>query len=120
MDKQRFLIMMRSSPYGSHQARAAIDVALRAAAFDQAGSVVLIDDGVLQLVPAQDSKAAGLKSIPDMLSAMTLYEVEDLFAHTPSIEQHLQADNALPDDVKVIDDVSLKTLVAAADQVMVF
>lgn len=120
MAVQRFLILARTSPYGSQQARAAIDVALTAAAFEQKVTVVFLDAGVLQLQPDQDTRANGLKNVGNMLPALKLYDVEAVYAHTPSVREYGMNIQALQPDVGPIDDDSLQDLLAAANQVMVF
>ena len=56
------LLLIRHSPYGSSLARASIDVALAAAAFDQAVSLLFVGDGVLQLLPEQRTEQQGVQN----------------------------------------------------------
>lgn len=87
MIKKRFLIHCRHAPYGSGLARAAIDVALATSVFDQALSVLFSGDGVLQLLPEQQTDAIGEKNIEKMLQAFTLYDINDLFVDEYSLQQ---------------------------------
>ena len=118
MTKQQFLILVRATPYGSHLPRAAIDVALTAAAFEQKVAFVFIDEGVLQLANDQETGQAGMKNIGNMLPALRLYDVETVYVHAQSAQRFNVA--GLPEEFQLIDDASLTSLVKAADQVMVF
>lgn len=120
MAAQHLLILMRSSPYGSHQPRAGLDVALTAAAFAVKVSVVFLDDGVLQLIDKQDTRASGMKEIGKMIPALTLYEVESVYALDESIQTFGIQTTALAADIQVIDNNVLRSLVGTANQVMVF
>lgn len=75
----RFLIVIRRSPYGSSLAKASIDLALAAAAFDQPVDLLFMGDGVLQLCPGQDSSALGVKNIGKQLAAMSLYDIDRIY-----------------------------------------
>ena len=115
---QPLVILSRSAPYGNHQPRAALDVALTAAAFEQKVTVVFIEDGVLQLVKAQgDSRQ---KNISRLVRALKVYEVERLFYHKESLLKLGLSHEMLLDEADAIDDESLKTLVTGAGNVLVF
>lgn len=120
MKEQSFLILVRATPYGNHIARAAIDMALTAAAFEQKVTFVFLDAGVLQLVPEQDTGEKGLKNVGKMIAALKLYEVESVYAHAASIQQYGLDSGQLPEDILSLDDEGLRKAVAEAGQVMVF
>ena len=69
-------MVVRHSPYGSSLARASLDVALAAAAFEQPVKLLFMGDGVLQLLPEQDSRAIGQKNIGRLLSSLPLYDID--------------------------------------------
>jgi tRNA 2-thiouridine synthesizing protein C len=56
------LIVLRHSPYGSSLAKASLDVAFAHAAFEQSVDLLFLGDGVLQLLPEQDSQLLGMKN----------------------------------------------------------
>jgi tRNA 2-thiouridine synthesizing protein C len=78
-DRPRLLVVIRHTPYGSGLARASLDAALAAAAFDQPIQVLFMGDGVLQLVPGQDSSAIGLRNIARLLGSFPLYDIEHVY-----------------------------------------
>ena len=116
---QSWVILFRTTPYGNHLSRAAIDVALTAAAFEQRVSCVFMDDGVLQLLEGQDTDSGGQKNIGRMIPALELYDVEAVYHHAASARQYGLTADQLPAS-EAIDDAALKALVRQADQVMVF
>jgi tRNA 2-thiouridine synthesizing protein C len=117
---QSYLIIARSSPYGSHNPKAALDMALTAAAFEQEVSVVFLDDGVLQLLPNQDAESSGLKNMSKMISALKIYEVKHVYIHSSSAEKSGLDLSQAPDEIEAITDESLQELVTNSDHVMVF
>jgi tRNA 2-thiouridine synthesizing protein C len=117
---QSYLILTRSSPYGSHKPKAALDMALTAAAFEQEVSVVFLDDGVLQLLPNQDTESSNLKNISKLISALKIYEVKHVYIHISSAEKTAYDLSETPVDVETITDESLQELVNSSDHVMVF
>ena len=74
VEPKQLLVVVRHSPYGSSLARASLDVALAAAAFEQPVKLLFMGDGVLQLLPGQDSQAIGQKNIGRLLLVWTKYE----------------------------------------------
>ena len=70
---------MRHSPYGSSLAKAAVDVALATAAFEQAVDLLFVGDGVLQLMSNQDSHSVGKKNIGRQLASLPLYDINRVF-----------------------------------------
>ena len=78
-DRPRLLVVIRHTPYGSSIARASLDAALAAAAFDQPIQVLFLGDGVLQLVPGQDSSAIGVRNIGRLLGSFPLYDIEHVY-----------------------------------------
>jgi len=117
---QSYLILARSSPYGSNMPKAALDIALTAAAFEQEVAVVFLDNGVLQLLPNQDTKSSGLKNGSKMISALKIYEVQHVYIHLPSAEKSGLNLSEVPDVIEPITDELLQDLVSKSDHVMVF
>jgi len=117
---QSYLIIARSSPYGSQQARAALDIALTAAAFEQTVSIVFMDAGLMQLLKGQQADAADMKNIGKIITALKLYEVNRILVHQESVDKHNLDPAEFVEAVEVVTGDEIKGLIAAADQVMVF
>jgi tRNA 2-thiouridine synthesizing protein C len=119
-NSQSYLILSCSSPYGGSQARAALDVALTAAAFEQDVKIVFMDEGVLQLLTDQDTETSGLKSVGKMIPALSLYAVNKVYVHKETLGIMGLNPDRLMNGVELIDNAELGNLMASSDQVMVF
>ena len=117
---QSYPIIARCSPYGSQQARAALDIALTAAAFEQPISVVFMDAGVLQLLKDQQADAGEMKNIGKIITALKLYEVENIVVHQEAVDKYDLDPTEFVEAVEVVTSADIKSLIAGADQVMVF
>ncbi len=95
---QRFLFIMRKAPHQGTQLQEILDVILTTAAFDQAVSLLFLDDGVFQLKQQQQPVASGLKDTLAIIHALELYGVNDYYVEVESlIERGLHiTDLALP------------------------
>lgn len=120
MIKKSFLIVCRRAPYGESFAREALDVAMAAAAFDQAVAMLFLGDGVLQLIAAQHSEVIGQKAHDKQLSALPLYDVDTLYVDAEALQaRQLQpSDLVLP--VQLLDAAAIAALFATRAVVMGF
>ena len=118
--RKSVLVVSRHSPYGSGLARSALDHVLASAAFDQPVSLLFMGDGVLQLLPDQDSQRIGSKSMAKQLSALPLYEVDTLYADSAAA-QRLGVDlSAAPAPVQAVTETDIRELLAGHDHVLGF
>ncbi len=92
------LISTRHAPYGNSLARDALDVALTYAAFDQAVSLLFLDDGVLQLLPQQAPDALAQKNIAKILQSLALYDIDKVYVDEEAMQRRgiNPAHSALP------------------------
>lgn len=98
---KHYLFVMRDAPHQGVRLQELLDVLLITAAFDQAVSLLFLDDGVFQLKQHQQPILAGLKDTLAILGALELYEVKALVVESESLEKcSLQAaDLAIPVNV---------------------
>lgn len=87
-DPKRVLLMIRHSPYGSGLARASLDVALAAAAFEQPVSLLFMGEGVLQLLPDQDSTQIGRKNLSRALTSLPLYDIDSVYVDRAAADRY--------------------------------
>lgn len=115
MTSKQFLIICRRAPYGDSYAREALDVAMAAAAFDQRIAMLFLGDGVAQLFTCQDSAALAQKSLEKQLSALPLYDVNELYVDEEALaERGVDAtDLSLP--AQPLDRNAIAALIARAD-----
>mgnify|MGYP001813268574 CR=1 FL=1 len=110
--KKDLLVLVRHSPYGSSLGRAALDTALAAAAFDQTIHLLFLGDGVLQLLPEQDTTAIGLRNIARLLGSLPLYDIESVFVDEASAQRYGLDLQLLPLPTSAIDSAAIRKLMA--------
>ncbi len=79
MSQKKFLFVNRKAPYGTVYALESLEVVLISAAFEQDVSVAFLDDGVYQLLKAQDGRALGMKNFAATFRALGDYGVTRLY-----------------------------------------
>ncbi len=114
------LVVSRHSPYGSGLARAALDTALAAAAFDHTPSLLFAGDGVLQLLPAQDSSAIGQRNQARVLDSLPLYDIERLFVDEAALASYQLAPSDLTVNVQVLNDSEIRQLLLNHRRILSF
>ena len=90
------LVIIRRPPYSSSLARASLEVALAAAAFDQKVDLLFLGDGVLQLLPGQDSKALGRKNQERTLASLPLYDIDQVYVDADAAARYRIDPQAAP------------------------
>lgn len=83
---KKILYILRKPPYQGVLAQETLDVVFTLAAFDQFVNLLFLDDAVFQLKMGQHP-AAGLKNIASMLQALPLYDVNQVFVESESLEE---------------------------------
>ena len=113
-----YLFLLRQSPYGSTLAREALDMALATAAFDQKVQLVFLNDGVYQLIENQQAEIKQRKNISKTLDALSLYEIDEIYADTSSIKDRGLETSQLANGIQTINSQQISTLIEQADAVM--
>ncbi|MCI0654859.1 MAG: sulfurtransferase complex subunit TusC [Methylococcaceae bacterium] len=83
----RFLFVFARPPHASLHVWEMLDLALTAAAFDQAVSVLLIDDGVYSLKSGQDPRQLDCKDVIPIFESLAWYEVEHIYVEVESLRE---------------------------------
>ncbi len=78
---------MRTAPYNGIKLQEKLDVILTSAAFDQAVSLLFLDDGVFQLKKAQNPEKQGLKDTAAIFNALEIYDVNQLYIEVESLQE---------------------------------
>ena len=113
-----YLFLMRQSPYGGTLARESLDMALATAAFDQNVQLIFMGDGVYQLIKEQQSEIKHRKNMSKTLSALSLYDINEIYADENSVNIRGLKPNELFSDTKFISSETIKKLLQQADKVM--
>jgi tRNA 2-thiouridine synthesizing protein C len=108
--RKRFLFVLRQAPVGGFQASEFLDMVMTAAAFDQAVSLLFLDDGVLQLLRGQGPDALGRGSVAAIFPALDLYDVEALWVERESLVERGVGEDAMVVPVKLIARASVADL----------
>ncbi|HEY7885436.1 MAG TPA: sulfurtransferase complex subunit TusC [Cellvibrionaceae bacterium] len=118
---KQILCISRQAPYAGNLAREALDAVLAAAIFDQTIGLLFMDDGVYQLLQGQNSEVLEQKNLGKMLSALELYGVENIYVHTPSLQNRgIMPEHLLLDDIQLLDDRLTQQLMAQQDHLLSF
>jgi len=118
MNKKRILILVRSPPYAGATSYETLEAVLVAGVFEQAVTVVFMDDGVFQLVRNQDTGELGVRNVGKGLRALDTYDVKELYVDGASLQQRglTAADLEVP--AKPVDAVHIGNLIRLNDVVL--
>ena len=113
----RWLFLLRHPPRTGLRAAETLDRLLTFAAFDQAVSLLFLDDGVYQLSAGQQD-AAGAPVLSDLLGALAFYGVETVWVESESLAERglALADLAIP--VAPLARSAIAALIATHDRVL--
>ncbi|OHV11904.1 sulfurtransferase complex subunit TusC [Kushneria phosphatilytica] len=87
MSEQRILIIVRHPPIGSSWVREALEAALVGAALGQSISLLFMGEGVLALLPDQQTGPLGQKGTGAMIDVLPLYDIEQIHVDQESLER---------------------------------
>jgi len=118
MMSKSLLIISRQAPWAGPNAREALDIALAGGAFDLPIGMLFLDDGVFQLVPAQQPADLQQKDLTANLQALPLFGVEALYAASRSLQERGLHGQPLNLPVETLDDAALTALLDRYDQVI--
>jgi tRNA 2-thiouridine synthesizing protein C len=114
------LIISSSAPYYSSAAQDAIEAALAASNVDLSVSFVFTDNGLFQLLEAQDGKALGKKSVAKQIKAMPLYDIGPIYyLETDLSSKHLEKD-AISTVATGIDALNFAKLCSSSSSILRF
>ena len=119
-DKKSLLVVIRRSPYGTSLARAAVDTALAAAAFEQPVKLLFMGDGILQLLPNQDSHRIGAKNLGRLLASLPLYDVETVYIDAEAATLYDVELTGLPVTIEALDGAGIHQLMTSCDHILGF
>ncbi|WP_167854867.1 sulfurtransferase complex subunit TusC [Mangrovimicrobium sediminis] len=116
--RKRQLLVLRHAPYHGAAARAAVDLALAMAAFEQDVELLFLGDGVLQLLKDQAADALGRKSLGRILSSLPLYDIERVYVDAAALARFAIAADALVLPVEPLAEAEIHALMNACDQLV--
>ena len=114
------LVICRQAPWSGLAAREALDLVLAGGAFDLPLGLLLLDDGVFQLLENQQAAAVQQKDLTANLQALPLFGVEALFVSSRSLQQRGLQERSLNLPAVVLDDAQIQQLFQRYDQMVTF
>tara|TARA_R110002072_G_scaffold121598_2_gene255495 strand:- start:3968 stop:4339 length:372 start_codon:yes stop_codon:yes gene_type:complete len=118
VEKKQILIVIRHSPYGSSLAKAAVDVALATAAFDQLVDLLFSGEGVLQLMPDQDSHVMNKQNIGRQLASLPLYDINHVYVDAQAAERYQLDTTRAPFNIELLAPQDMHRLMVAHDHLL--
>lgn len=116
----KFLYIFSQPPYSSPIVKAALDMALASAAFDQDVSLAFVGEGLLQLIQHQQPSGPHKKSQLGAINALPLYDISQVYYLQKDLAQlGLHAD-ALVKHASGLDQAGLQRLIAQSERVQSF
>ena len=85
---KKICIISSHSPYGTTHVRDGIETLLVSASYDLAASLLVLGEGVLQLIDQQNPDVLPQKNCAAMLQAAELYGVEAIYACQEDLDQY--------------------------------
>lgn len=117
MSKMKKIAIINSqSPFNTPTGRESLDLALIFGAFEQAVTVIFIEDGVYQLLDGQNPEAVDTKDYLSTMKAFDLYDIEQVVACREDIDS--RGVSKLSMDVEVLGNDQIGQLLDTFDHVI--
>ncbi len=118
--KKQLLFALRHAPYGNSLAKEALDAILATSVYDQALSIVFMDDGVFQLLNNQQADVIEAKNFINILAALPLYDITDLFVCEQSLISRGIKPHSIPDNIQRLHADDIQRLFHQQDHILSF
>ncbi len=106
------LFIQHRAPYANYNAQETLDALLVVAAFGQNPSVLFQGDGVWQLIEPQQPQESGRSSLVAQLTALDLYDVEDIYVDKQSLITRGLSTSQLALSVQLIETNDMAAFIA--------
>ena len=118
----KLAFLFRTAPHGNSISREGLDALLAATAFcdEEEIGVFFIDDGVLNLLDGQNPELLLQKDFIRTFKLLDLYDIEQRFVCTDSLEQYNLQIEQLIISAEKIDRTSLINKLSQAEKVFTF
>lgn len=112
MPQKAITFISRCPPYGNVRPQLCLEMALASAAFDQEVNYVFLDEGVYQLLNAQNADAIGQKTLGNAFEALGLYGIENVIVDSDSLSTRSLSISDLVIPVKLSTRGNIAALIA--------
>ena len=116
----QFCVISTKAPFHGQSAREALDVVLVSATYEIPVNLLLMGDGVYQLINGQEGRLIQSKDVASMLLVLPMYEVETIYADAASLQQRQIDLKTLPSHVTVLSEAELPSFLQQHSRVFSF
>ena len=117
---RKLLFVFTKPPHSSLASKEGLDALLTAAAFGQEVSLLLLGDGIYQILSHQEPSSLPTKNTAAMFSALEMYEIDKIFAHDLGLtERNLTMDH-LHIAPKILNNQEITQLLNNQHQILTF
>lgn len=117
---QSLCVISTKAPYAGQSAREALDAVMVAASFEISVSLLLMGDGVLQLLQKQQPELLPRKNLSSMMQAFSLYDIETIYVDEQSLRERSISEDQLQSSVTLVARADLPAFIAKHQQVLNF
>lgn len=119
-ETKNLLFVFDKPPHSSTASKEGIDALLTASAFGQNVTLLLIGDGVYQVLGNQDPSSLPAKNTASMFQAFEMYGIENIFISRDSLEEKGLSPSNLSISCDVLDDHQIAKLYTTQHQIFTF
>lgn len=116
---KRFLFILRHAPHGTAFGREGLDAILMSSAFVPT-AVLLLGDGVFQLVSEQHPETLDLKNHTATFRALEQYDVRDVYVSARDLEARALTAEQLSISVTALTDEEIRDLMHEHEMILSF
>lgn len=117
---KRMLVLLRKPPHGSIFGQEALEAVLVAGAFEQDVTLLLMGDGVLNLLGGQQANLLEHRDLLTTFASLKEYDVRHIVVQESALQQRGLVTTDLAMKVDVLDDQRIAKLIDAQDVVISF
>ena len=111
-------VISTRAPYAGQFAREALDAVLVSASYDLDTHLLLMGDGVFQLLQGQNGTAISRKNMTSMLQALPLYGVDTIYVDEASLQERGFSETMLPEGVTVLKPDAVSSFIQQHSRVL--
>ena len=116
---KKLLFVQSKAPHGTIAGQEGLDALLAGSAFTTC-ELLLLDDGVFQVVGNQATDGLGVKDYSVSYGALADYGVESIYVSASHMARRRLADEDLVVPVTQLDDEGVRQLLASADVILTY
>jgi len=117
---KNLLFVFDKPPHSSPATKEGLDAVLTASAFGQNVTLLLIGDGIYQLLNNQDPSHLPAKNTASIFQALEMYGIENIVTPSENLKDKGLSFSDLSIPCDIIDNTQLAKLYATQDQILSF